>query len=53
MVSIVATPCSVPARSSLTLGAHRIVGGVADPEEDVAGLPRPAVVALPRVLPTV
>ena len=32
---------------------RRIVGGVADPEKDVAGLPRSAVVASPRVLPTV
>jgi hypothetical protein len=32
---------------------RRVVGGVADPEEDVAGPPRPAVVASPRVLPTV
>src|SRR5215212_10950684 len=32
---------------------RRIVGGVADPEEDVAGLPRSAIVTMPRVLPTV
>src|SRR5215207_8419584 len=43
----------VKGRADLEVPMPRwVVGGVADPEEDVAGPPLPAVVTLPRVLPT-